>query len=399
MYYMAFIHRNIIRTISGLLADRSVVLVQGPPRCGRSTIARQLAASAATGAILVDARRREGRAVIADPGGLSAARPIVLDNAGADEAAAIVSWAAERAEGIREGGERRPRFVLVGGPFPEAGGEAAAVEAGPLSLFEAGRASMRALWLRGGYPEAYGAASDEAAFEWLEGYAADLAHGALADWGLPREPGLTTSLLEAVASADGRAFNENAAARALGVSRPTVSRYLAALHHAGILFSLPALPVSFWRDTAGGVARAVRAPALYVRDSGLLHALLGARSPDELALRPRAAAASWAGFVIAQAREVAPRGTGLYRYASADGAGLDLVVVRDGAVAMVASARRHRPSSVERSILYAGKAVTGSVPGPDRERFIVTPDGAERELPGGFTVVGLGAFLERLAGV
>jgi len=394
---MVFIHRNIIRAISGLLAERSIVLVQGPPRCGRSTIARQLAASSAAGAVLVDARRREGRAVIADPGGLSAARPIVLDNAGADEAAAIVSWAAGRADGLREGGERRPRFVLVGGPFPDAGGEAAVVEAGPLSLFEAGRASMRSLWLRGGYPEAYGAASDEAAFEWLEGYAADLAHGALADWGLPRGPGLTTSLLEAAAAGNGRAFNENAAARALGVSRPTVSRYLAVLHHAGILFSLPALPSGLQRATAGAVARTVRAPALYVRDSGLLHALLGVRSTDELALRPRAAAASWAGFVAAQALQSLPSGVSLYRYASADGAALELVAIRDGRPVMLAATRRHRPASVERSISYAVRAVTGDDSRPGR--YIVVPDGAEVRLPGEFTVAALGAFLERLAGV
>ncbi|MBN2874970.1 MAG: hypothetical protein JXM71_07735, partial [Spirochaetales bacterium] len=213
---MAFIHRNIIRTISGLLTERSIVLVAGPPRCGKSTMARQVAAGSASGALLVDARYREGRAVVADPGGQSAARPVILDNAGADEAAALLSWAArERAarERVAErSGGRRPRFVLVGGPFPDAGGDAAALTAGPLSLFEVGRASVRSLWLRGGYPEAYGAASDEAALNWLEGYAADLAHGALADWSLPREPRLITALLEAAASTTGSAFNENAIA-------------------------------------------------------------------------------------------------------------------------------------------------------------------------------------------
>ncbi len=333
--------------------------------------------------------------MIADIGALSAARPIVLDNAGADEAAAVFTWAAGRADGPREGGERRPRFVLIGGPFPKAGGEATAVAAGPLSLFEAGRASMRSLWLRGGYPEAYGAASDETAFEWLEGYAADLAHGALADWGLPRDPGLTTSLLEAAAAGNGRAFNENAAARALGVSRPTVSRYLAVLHEAGILFSLPALPVSFQRAAGGGAARAIRAPALYARDSGLLHALLGVRSPDGLAQKPRAAAASWAGFVAAQALQSLSPGVSLYRYASADGAALELVAIRDGWPVLLAATRRHRPASVERSISYAARAVAGDDARP--ERYIIVPDGGDGRLPGGFVVTSLGAFLERLA--
>jgi len=410
---MVSIQRNVIRTISGMMADHAIVLVEGPPRCGLSTIARQVAASFPAGAVMLDARGREGRAVIGNPGSRSAARPLILDNAGADEAAALASKAAANRESSgREGGKRWPRLVLVGGPFPGAAGDtghsgdSAVVTASPLSLFEVGRASVRSLWLRGGYPEAYGAASDEAAFNWLEGYAADLAHGALAGWGLPRAPGVVTGLLEAVAANAGKAFNENAAARALGVSRPTVSRYLSILHRAGILFSVPALPASLisqpplWRSEAGnasapsGVARAAKAPALHLRDSGLLHALLGVGTADELALKPRAAAASWAGFVAAQAREAIPPGTGLYRYASPDGAALDLVVVRDGVPVITAAARRLRPASVERSISYAAKAVRGAVPG----RFIVAPDGAERDLPGGFTVISLGAFLERLSG-
>ena len=394
MYSMAFMHRAVIRTICGLLAERSVVLVEGPPRCGRSTIARQVAAGSASGTRIVDARGREGRAAVADPGSLSAARPVILDNAGADEAAAILSWASapgRRQEADRPGDApdapaatdsedrasamdstdgagkalensgRRPRFVLVGGPFPGVPatcGYAAAVTAGPLSLFEVGRASVRSLWLRGGYPEAYGASSDDAALDWLERYAADLAHGALADWGMPREPRLITALLESVAAGNGHGFNENAAARALGVSRPTVSRYLSILSRAGILFSLPALPPGIARAPAergagvtGGVARAVRAPALYVRDSGLLHALLGVRSADELAMKPRMAAASWAGFVAAQAREAASPGTELYRYASADGAALDLVLVRDGVPVISAAARRLRPTSDRKSVV------------------------------------------------
>jgi hypothetical protein len=114
------------------------------------------------------------------------------------------------------------------------------------------------------------------------------------------------------------------------------------------------------------------------------------------------AAASWAGFVVGQVREVLPPGAGLYRYASADGAALDLVIVRDGLPILVSVARRHRPASVERSISFAASTVlgrsgpgqvTGSVPG----RFIVVPDGDERILHGDFIVAGLGAFLEKVA--
>ncbi len=406
---MALIHRSVIRTISGLLPDHAIVLVEGPPRCGKSTMARQLAASSPSGSVLVDARLREGRAILSAPGSQSAARPIILDNAQPVDAKKLMAWVQSTAgQGSGNGCDessnlRLPRFVLVGGPFggleqrgdspgdrprlgDRPGHHVAGIRMGPLSLFEAGRAALRRLWLRGGYPEAFGADSNDAAFDWLELYAAELARGALAAWGRTREPGLITGLLETVAANNGQAFNENAAARMLGVSRPTISRYLSILHRTGILFSLPALP-------SGLIKTSVRAPALYVHDSGLLHCLLGVRSPDNLALKPGSAGASWAGFVVEQALEAAPSGTGLFRYASADGATLDLVVVRDGSPVLVAAARRHRPASVERSIAYAARALDGARPG----RFIVVPDGVERELPGGFTIIGLGSFLELLA--
>lgn len=373
-------------------------------------MARQLATSAPAGAVLADARLREGRAILSAPGCQSAARPIILDNAVRSDAEKLLAWVRTAAEPGDAPGDapRLPRFVLVGGPFggpepPEElrgeslgdgpGRRVGRVQMEPLRLFEAGRASLRRLWLRGGYPEAFGAASDDLASGWLESYAADLAGGALAAWGLPREPTLVSTLLEAIAAENGSAFNENEAARALGVSRPTIRRYLGFLEQAGILFRVPAL--SSWSVPVRGMpgaSRAIKSPALYIGDSGLLHALSGVRSMDELALKPGLAAASWSGFVVSQTRKVLPPGTGLYRYASADGAALDLVVARKGQPVLVASARRHRPTSVERSISYAARTM-GSAP----FRFIVVPEGDERELPGGFIAVGLGTFLENVA--
>ncbi len=417
---MAFIHRYVIRTISGLLPDNAIVLVEGPPRCGKSTMARQLAASSPSGSVLADARLREGRAILSAPGSQSAARPIILDNAGRSDAEKLLAWVRTAAE--RGGGNgsnsRLPRFVLVGGPFGKAepygdrprpgdisGYRVSRVRMGPLSMFEAGRASQRRLWLRGGYPEAFGASSDEAASAWLESYAADLAGGALAAWGLPREAALITGLLEMVAANNGNAFNEHAAAQALGVSRPTICRYLGNLERAGILFRVPALGSgsapselvpsgSVPNLKKPGTSHTIKSPALYIEDSGLLHALLGIRSMDELALKPVLAAASWAGFVVGQARQALPPGAGLCRYASADGAELDLVAVKDCRPVLVAATRRHRPASVERSISYAARTM-----GTDPGRFIVVPEGDERILPGGFAVAGLGTFLERLASI
>lgn len=409
MHSMAFIHRTVIRTISGFLSDHGLVLVEGPPRGGKSTMARQLAASASAGAVLVDARLREGRAIIDAPGNQSAARPIILDNAERADARRLLSWArAANAAASGHGSLRLPRFVLVGrelGRAVLAGADDDGIAwtgLGPLSLFEAGQASLKRLWLRGGYPEAFTAATDDDASAWLETHAADLVGGELAAWGMPREPRLIRGLLEALAAADGRAFNENATARALGVSRPTIARYLGVLVRAGIVFQVPALPVWLPGDIGSGAGRVIRSAALYLRDSGLLHALVGIRSAGELAQNPRLASASWAGFVIGQTLEALPAGLSLYRYASADGAALDLVLARGYRPVLLAAARRHRPASVERSLSYAAAALDGHA-GSDAAsarcpgRYIVVPDGDERQLPGGFSVLGLGAFLERVA--
>ena len=317
----------------------------------------------------------------------SAIRPILLDNACAVDAERLLSWLSVRhtRRGIFPTGARRiPRFVLAGGPFSQP-----ALELGALSLFEVGPASIKKRWLRGGYPEAFCKSDDTAAFGWLDGYAADLAYGALGDWGLPREPVLITGLLQAIAANNGRAFNAHAESRALGVSRPTIVRYIAMLSAAGIVMSVTALVPATHR----GVSRVIKSPALYIRDSGLLHSLLGIHSADELALRPGVAARSWTGFVVEQSRGQLPADVSLHRFASADGAALDMVVVKDGEPIIIAVARRHRPASVERSISYAAKALA---PGC-QARYIVVPDEGERVLPGGFIAIGAGSFLERLA--
>ncbi|HOZ71356.1 MAG TPA: DUF4143 domain-containing protein [Spirochaetales bacterium] len=401
---MGFIQRSCVRSIHGLLASHRLVLVEGPPRSGRSTIAAQVAAGAPGGGILVDARRPEGRDVLADPASASAARLIVVDGAGRREAERVAASLSAFGEA-----ERTPRFALIGGPFGHAAASRAAtgrapasrvaatldapiLRVCPLSLFEAGSASMRRLWLRGGFPQAFMADSDQAALAWLRDYAASLAGDSLSAWGVPRDAALVSGLLDALAASSGRAFNENAAARSLGVSRPTIERAVAAVERAGLLLRVPA-----WRprddiardDGPPGTARAIRSPAIHLADSGLLHALHGAAPTLETA----ATAASWTSFVIGQALSVLRPGTAIFHYASADGAALELVVAMDGRPVVAAAARRHRPSSAERAVSYAARAIGAT------ERYIVVPEGGGAKLPGGFIVTGLRAFLDRLAAV
>jgi len=178
------------------MAIHSLVLVDGPPRFGKSTLARQLAASSDAGAILARAGSPEGRRTMANPLALSAARPVILGGA-ADGAAETptplcVGWRPLQAPAGWAGAD--PPITRGKPPSPGSPSQShytvachtiAHLSPGPLTLAEVGRGAVRTHWLRGGYPEAYAAVSDSAAMENLETLIAGLSGGLLSAWGRP----------------------------------------------------------------------------------------------------------------------------------------------------------------------------------------------------------------------
>ncbi len=139
-----------------------------------------------------------------------------------------------------------------------------------------------------------------------------------------------------VAHDHAQTWNGSELARALGVSQPTVRRYLDALTDALVVRQLQP-----W--FANVTKRQVRAPKVYIRDSGLLHALLGVRHHDDLAGHPKVGA-SWEGFVIEQLL-ARPEVSDPWFWATHAGAEIDLVVTAGGQRVGVEDKRTDRPSS------------------------------------------------------
>ncbi|MGD9939549.1 MAG: MarR family transcriptional regulator [Clostridia bacterium] len=406
-----FIHRHAIRQVRELMAMHPLVLVDGPPRCGKSTLARQLSASSSAGAILARAGSPDGRRIIANPQRLSSAQPVILDGATMDEASILASILALPSPDNTTA--RLPRFVLIGGPFrqfhtPEARSGRSHPDAarsdtvrfdavnptiahpilgqlslGPLTLAEVGRGSVRAHWLRGGYPEAYTADSDSAAMTTLGGLIAGMSGGLLSPWGLPASPTRLATLLTCLAETERASVNENNLARILGISRPTICRWMDSLEQAGILHRIPRI------RGKGGVRRTVQAPAWFLRDSGLIHGLLGIRSNADLRSMPRLAAASWRAYVLEQTASVIGRGTELGSYLSADGACIELVLTKGNRI-LAAVTRAHLPGSPGKGANLAAQAVGAS------DRRIVVPDETSRNMGGGFKATGLATFLDEI---
>jgi predicted AAA+ superfamily ATPase len=386
------------------MAIHPLVLVDGPPRCGKSTLARQLAASSSAGAILARAGSPDGRRIMANPMQLSAARPVILDGATMDEARTLERVLADPASAGSTA--RLPRFVLVGGPFwQQAGGAESAsgrggkprtglpspdkgitgrFTLGPLTLAEVGRGSVHAHWLRGGYPEAYTAGSDSIAMTNLASLIAGMSGGLLLPWALPASPTRLATLLTSIAEAAGAPFNENSLARRLGISRPTVCRWMESLEQAGILRRIPRVPGK------GGVRRTVLAPAWQIRDSGLIHGLLGISSSADLRSLPRLAAASWRAYVLEQTASVTGMGTEHGSYLSADGACIDLLLSKADKVIAVTT-RIHVPLAPGRGTTL-GASATGAA-----DRYIVVPDRISRNIIGGFKIIGLAGFLDEVS--
>jgi predicted AAA+ superfamily ATPase len=199
-------------------------------------------------------------------------------------------------------------------------GRLASVELTPL-LAEEVRATGRAtdpLWIRGGFPDSFLAADDAASFQWRSSFIRTYLERDIPALG-PRMPTETLRRFwTMLANAQGTPLNHSVLAGSLGISGQTVTRYLDLL--VDLLLVRRLQP---WSGNT--LKRLVRSPKVFVRDSGLVHALLGLRSAEDVLGHP-VAGASWEGFAIENLLAAVPIGTHAYFYRTSAGAEIDLVL-------------------------------------------------------------------------
>lgn len=226
----------------------------------------------------------------------------------------------------RNGGAR---FLVLGSASPDLlqqsaetlAGRIAYHEVGGFALDEVGVNAADRLWLRGGFPRSYLARSAAESFEWRRSFIRAFLERDLARLGI-RIPGVTMQRFwRMIAHYHGQVWNGTELARAFGVAATTVRRYLDILTGALVLRQL-----SPWHENVG--KRQVKSPKVYVSDSGLLHALLGLATRDDLEGHPKVGA-SWEGFVLDEIlTRLAAAPDEAFFWASYAGAELDLLVVR-----------------------------------------------------------------------
>ena len=192
------------------------------------------------------------------------------------------------------------RFLLLGSVAPalmreisqSLAGRLALVEISPFFLSELGEEYLDKLWLAGGFPDG-GVLSDQSPGNWQRNYLSLLAQRDLPNWGLPSRPQVTERLFRMLAASHGSLWNASMIGKSLGLNYQTVNSYMEYLKGAFLVRQIQPYHANLKK-------RLVKSPKTYWRDSGLLHALLGITSMDDLLSQPWVGF-SWEGFVIQQA--------------------------------------------------------------------------------------------------
>ena len=371
----------------------AVVLV-GPRQVGKTTLARQLAAARGPGALYIDLERAADRRRLADPDAFlraQAGKLVVVDEI--HRAPDLFATLRGIIDVRRAAGERAGHFLLLGSASIDLlrqasetlAGRIAAVELSPLDLREvtdAGVGDVERLWVRGGFPESVLSGTDEDSLVWRQSFVRSYLERDVPMFA-PRLPAETIGRLwTMLAHGQGSVLNQTRLASSLGVSAPAIGRYI------DLLVDL--LLVRRLRPWSGNVGkRLVRSPKVYVRDSGLVHALLELETWEDVLGHP-VAGPSWEGFVIENLVVAAGERRTPYFYRTEDGAEVDLVFERGGSVEMAVEIKRTTAPTVSR-----GFRSSLDILRPDHA-YLVHAGGEIWPVDGGVTAIPLGGLMDRL---
>jgi len=308
------------------LVESPVVALLGARQVGKTTLAREICAAMAEGVTVFDLESPAGRISLEQTPELvlrSCSGTVVIDEV-------------QRLPGLFEilrplcdDPERRARFLLLGSASPSLvrgvseslAGRVQFVVVPGLSLGEVGGDEQDRLWYRGGFPRAFCAGSDAAASRWMEGFRATFLERDIPSLGVRVSPPALGRFWAMLAHFHGQIWNAAEIARAMGVNPGTANHYRDLLEGTFMLRVLQP-----WHENIG--KRQVKSPKVYLRDSGILHHLIGIPNMLSLRAHPRYGA-SWEGFALEQTL-IAHGEKDAWFWAAQGGAELDLLLMRGG---------------------------------------------------------------------
>ena len=369
----------------------------GPRQVGKTTLAMTIAGqkgAGETGALYLDLEAQEDRAKLADAALFLRGfedRLVILDEI--HRAPEVFQALRGLIDEGRRHGRRNGRFLILGSvalDLLRQSGESLAgrigyVAMGPFDVLEAGTddASRTALWVRGGFPDSFLARSDAESLALRTDFIRTYLERDVPQFG-QRIPAETLGRLwTLLAHSQGTMPNASRLASGLSISAPTVTRYIDLLVDLLLVRRLQ----PFHANTG---KRLVKSPKVYVRDSGLVHALLGIEDFNELAGHP-VMGSSWEGFVIENLLAAAPDRTAASFYRTGGGAEIDLVLDLPRSGRWAIEIKRSLAPRPEKGFHVACDDIK-----PD-QRLVVYPGEARYRVSPDVEVIGLPELMETLA--
>lgn len=325
-----------IEAIGAALARSRIVTLIGPRQCGKTTLARTFVAE--DSANYFDLEDPASLARLAEP--MTALGPL--------EGLVVIDEVQRRPDlfpVLRVLADRRKasaRFLILGSASGDLLRQSSETLAGRMEtlvlrgfgLGELGNPPPDRHWLRGGFPLSYLAASNADSVAWRKNFVQTLLERDFPQWGVRVPAAALWRFWTMLAHYHGQTWNAAEPARALGVSEATCRRYLDLLTDAFMVRQLQPWHANLRK-------RQVKAPKIYVRDSGLLHQLLGIDGERDLLTHPKLGA-SWEGYVLEEAI-AAVKPDEAYFWATHQGAEIDLVLRRNGRLLGVECKRADAP--------------------------------------------------------
>ena len=324
-YNAWMIERQLFPAIETALSDYPAVALLGARQVGKTTLARQI--GDVRSAVYLDIERPSDRQKLTDPEAylsLHSQRLVILDEV--QHMPELFPVLRSLIDEGRRAGQTTGRFLLLGSATGELlrqsgeslAGRVAYLELPPLQLPEVAEEQQNRMWLRGGFPNSLLASSDSKSLDWRQNLISTYLERELPSYGSRLPAQTLRRLWTMLAHLQGGLLDVSQLAKGLMIDAKTVHRYLDMLGDLMLLRKLPP-----WHSNLG--KRLVKSPKVYVRDSGLLHALLGLATHDALLAHP-VVGNSWEGFVIETLLNAAPRDAQSGFYRSSNGAEIDLLM-------------------------------------------------------------------------
>lgn len=318
------IERFIFEELIELLEEFPAIALVGPRQVGKTTLAKKIGQQLKQKVVYIDLENPRDELKMSDP--------LLFFESNMDKCI-IIDEVQRRKElfpilrSVIDSDRRPARFILLGSASPDLIRDSSESLAGrifykeltPFNILEVKNVSdVKELLVRGGFPNSLLAKSDKMSLLWRSSFVQTYIEKDLPLLGMPVSPTESRRLIRMIAHLQGQLVNYAALSKSLGVSSPTIKKYLEFLEQAFLIELL--------EPFSGNTNKRIRkSPKLYIRDTGILNYLSGITDYHSLLSHPNVGAI-WEGFVINQIKSILPLDVDCCYYRTQHGAEIDLII-------------------------------------------------------------------------